>query len=289
MSLLYKTLQAITTVFGRTIEPEKESWITGPLGDGAKIGTGFHRRYAEAEGWRLQQGADPVGLMNRFDQMNGPHFDAARVHPAIADFYEKTTDWDFAITARWNPLIRPFASILMQTVSRRIEQLNFPMGEADTRAGMSSELFPYTDGQGRRLYTCWLRTLPSSGRIIYAGFYTPSFVPRYEGGIVKTVFPLPSGHVTVILYPEALPDGSFRFVSKGNVFGGAGYYRVHRTKKGKTKVLQVPMSETLHLKPKNDRLIEAEHRFFWWNIPVLTLRFSISNRSGQRSAPAACA
>src|SRR5205807_1228394 len=39
-------------------------------------------------------------------------------------------------------------------------------------------------------------------------------------------FPLPLGSSTVILRPEAQPDGSFKLISSGARFGDPGFYRM---------------------------------------------------------------
>lgn len=272
---IYFLLQRVVILFGRTVDPAKEKWIDGPLGFGPKIGADFHERYAAANSFTLLPREETHGLMRGLAQMNGPHFDASRVHAVIHDFYVRTSLYRFGIEAKWNPLMKPFVGAIVGTVSRRYEQLNFPLNPRDVEGGMSSELIPVLDASGTKLFTCWLRRLPASGRVIYAGFYSPMQVPGYDGGIVRTVFPLPQGSATVVLYPEAMPDGSFFFRSHGKNFGGPGYYRVHRLKNGKLKVLMLPLREALHLRPVNDHTIDADHRFTWWNIPVLTLKFRI--------------
>ncbi|TND10563.1 MAG: hypothetical protein FD123_205 [Bacteroidetes bacterium] len=276
VNIAYSFLQGFVRLFGRSVDPAQAGWISGPVGTSDRIGADFHERYAAANALQIAPQNPDNGLMKKFSLMNGPHFDDNRVHRVIHHFYEHTAQYEFDISVKWNPFTKPFVSLLMKSVSRKVEQLSFPLDKKETEQGMSSELFPVLDAGGEKLYTCWLRRLPSTGRVIYAGFYTPAEVPQYAGGIVKTVFPLPQGSVTVILCPQALPDGSFRFVSRGSKFGGPGYYRVHRLKTGKLKILMLPLRETLHLKPVDDFTIDAEHSFSWWNIPLLTLKFRIS-------------
>lgn len=272
--LLIRLIQRIVITFGKTVDPQTP-WMKETVIGTEVIGKTFYRRHAETAGLRIAPPTGREGLMHSMSQLNGPHFDAAQVHPAIHDFYTETARWKFDISARWNPWLKPFVGLFMGMVAARVEQLNFPRSEKDITDGMSSELFPITDAEGKLLYTCWLRCLPSSGKVIYSGFYTPAVVPVYDGGIVKTTFPLPDGNVTVILYPEALPDGSFRFISKGNKHGGPGYYRVHKKKNGKLKMLMLPLREALHLIPQPNGTIAATHRFTLWNVPVVTLAFGI--------------
>ncbi len=271
---LIRLIQRITTTFGKTVDPETP-WMKQTVIGTEVIGRSFYKRHVEQHNLRITPPTGREGLMQHMSELNGPHFDAAKVHPLIHDFYTETARWKFDIDVKWNRLLKPFVGLFMNVVAARVEQLNFPRSKKDIADGMSSELYPITDAAGNRLYTCWLRCLPSSGKVIYAGFYTPAHVPAYDGGIVKTTFPLPGGNVTVILYPEAMPDGSFRFISKGNKHGGPGYYRVHKTKKGKLKMLMLPLREALHLVPQADGTIAATHRFTLWNVPVVMLRFGI--------------
>jgi len=277
--LIYFLLQRTILLFGRTVDPAREKWIDGPRGFDDRIGADFHERYAQRNRLQVLPQDPQHGLMSSFALMNGERFDDRQVHRAVHDFYKHTASYAFDLEANWNPLAKPFAWLLFGTVSRKFGQLNFPLRAEEAAQGMSSELFPVLDADNTRLFTCWLRRLPASGRVIYAGFYSATQVPGYAGGVVRTVFPLPQGNVTVILYPEAMPGGYFRFVSRGKKFGGPGYYRVHEMKNGKLKVLMLPLRETLHLKPVNDETIDADHRFTWWNIPIVTLRFRITKNA----------
>src|SRR4029078_12123865 len=114
--------------------------------------------------------------------------------------------------------------------------------------------------------------------IVYAGFYTTSSVPEYEGECVKVVFPLPKGNVVVILRPVLNPDGSFSLISDGNKIGGPSYYRTHYLSPGKIKVRRIPMHEHIHLFVDSEGVLRTDHSFKFWGIKFLLLHYKIMEK-----------
>jgi hypothetical protein len=92
---------------------------------------------------------------------------------------------------------------------------------------------------------------------------------------VRVVFPLPKGNVSVVLKPEFRPDGSFRLISNGLGFGGAGYYRVRHHKPGFVKVRMIPLKESIHVFEDEYGDLRTDHEFRFWGIKFLTLHYKL--------------
>src|SRR5262245_61596966 len=214
-------------LFGRRVRKADVPWLVGPVGPAGPIGRDLYQAVADQEGLTVAVAGDHGGLLPRFEQLDGPSFDSSRVQPEVRRFYERTAAYRIDV---WSETVFPsriFLWLLVNTVSRSMEQLNFPVFPLEVSRGMTSEVIPLVDSaSGGVKYTGWFRTLRASGRVLYAGFYTTAQPPLHDGPCVKVVFPVPRGSATVLLRPEVDPDGSFRLVSSGSGFGGPGFYRI---------------------------------------------------------------
>ena len=163
--------------------------------------------------------------------------------------------------------------LLVQTISRRVDQLNFPMDGLAMAKGMTSEIVLLRKPDGSVRYTGWYRCLRSSGRSVYTGFYMTEVVPESEGACMKVVFPMPDGNATVILSPENGPDGSFVLASAGATFGGVGFYRIQRRRKGGERAWLVRgMKEAFRMYEDSGEL-RCEHDIHFMGMRVLSLHY----------------
>jgi WD40 repeat protein len=118
---------------------------------------------------------------------------------------------------------RALLRALPRFVSRRMDQLNFPVSSLELASGMSSSVLPMVEvTSGRRAYTGWLRRLSLSGLVLHTGLYSVERPTAFPDPCVKVSFPLPYGSATVFLRLESQPDGSFKLVSSGSGFGEPG-------------------------------------------------------------------
>src|SRR6185503_4941039 len=78
-------------------------------------------------------------------------------------------------------------ALLVTTISRQVEQLNFPLSPLDTALGMSSEIILMRRADGTIRYTGWFRTLGSARLVLYTGFYMTERTPNEPGPCVKVV------------------------------------------------------------------------------------------------------
>jgi hypothetical protein len=87
------------------------------------------------------------------------------VDPAIRDFYEHTAAYRLEAWSEAGLPTRLFLWALTRFVSRRMDQLNFPVSSLELAGGMTNRVLPMVDAAGRRAYTGWLRQLAADGRV----------------------------------------------------------------------------------------------------------------------------
>lgn len=274
-------------LLGRRVKRTDLPWLDGPSGP-PRIGASFHRSVAESAGWTVTAGHD-LGLLPQMSALDGDEFDSSRVQPGVRDFYEHTGRYHLDVWSQWSPLFWIFGWLLITFVSRRMEQLNFPMYPIETARGMSSEIEQLMDRSGRVVFTSWLRRNLESGHVIYSGFYTTSTPPGY-GPCVKVVFPVAGGNATVLLRPEVQPDGSFKLISAGRRFGDPGFYRITESGGNRRRVWYVrALTEIFHVYDDADGSVRTDHFLRWWGLPVLRLHYHITRRGAPEVSPPASA
>lgn len=263
---------------GRRLPLGGADWLSGPVGTPDRIGPKFYEGYRDEAGLTAVVNAPSSGLLADFGALAGPTFNPARIHPRVREFYERTVEFKLDAWSEWSPLAQPFACVLMETVSRRIDQLNLPVQPLDTSRGMTSDVIQLIDPQTRApRHALWLRRIAATGDVIYAGFYGITTPPQATGPCVKVVFPLPYGSATVILWPEAREDGSLVLHSNGKGFGDAGFYRVLQTGEGERRVRCIrAMKESIHVYVDTEGTLRTDHTFRFFRHRMLHLHYKIT-------------
>lgn len=261
-------------LFGRRVDRSSIPWLDGPTGS-PLIGETFHRSVAADAGLEVRTGRD-LGLLSDCSLLDGEGFDSQNLHPLVRDFYEHTGRFHLDVWSQWSPLFWPFGWALITFVSRRMEQLNFPMYPLETAHGMTSDVEQLVDRSGYVVFTSWLRRNLGTGRVIYSGFYSTASPPGHRP-CVKTVFPVVRGNATVLLLPEAQADGSLKLISSGRRFGDPGFYRITEAGPGRLRVWYVRgFTEVFHVYPDSDGSIRTDHLLRWWGLLVLRLHYHIT-------------
>lgn len=275
-ALLERAIRLWVCLTGKRLDKSEVPWLSSPIGSGGRIGTEFYGQLAEREGLKIGKSSG-AGLLPNFDLLRGPHFDSSLVRQEIRDFYEHTARFHLEAWSETGFLSRIFLWGLVTFVSRRMDQLNFPLSPLDLSAGMKSEVIELDDRQsGNRVYTGWLRTVVATGKIIYAGLYSTTTPECYAGPCVKVSFPVPQGSSTVVLRPEATPDGSFRLISKSSRFGGPGFYRIVELKSGEWRVRYIrTLHEIFHVYVDADGILRTDHIIHFLGLTVLRLHYKI--------------
>lgn len=284
-------IYALIGLFGRRHRPDDIRWLLGPLG-GPTIGDRAYEETAEREGLTLVRDAKEGGLVPSFDVLSSAAFDPARVHPKIRDFYENTSAYRLDTWATTYFPANVALWLLVSTISRRVEQLNFPLDGLDTAHGMTSEIILLREPDGRVRYTGWFRKLARKAQVIYTGFYMTEEIPHAEGACVKVVFPMPNGNATVILRPENDERTGFRLVSAGERFGDVGFYRVQRSGDALRVWRISSLHETFCLYVDDEDTVRCEHDIRFLGFRVLTLHYKIGPRtvpSSREAAPSSIA
>jgi hypothetical protein len=226
----------------------------------------------------LEQRRSPTaGLLPSFDDLRSDRFDSSRIDPRIRDFYERTAAYDLDAWSQVGALARPLLWGLVTLVSRRMDQLVFPLSPLELSGGMSNEIVEFIDkATGKRVYTGWRRTLLRNHSIIYAGLYSTTVPPRYGRPCVRVTFPVRRGSAAVILRPEAQDDGSLKLIAVGNGFGDPGFYRIVSTAPNRWSVRYLPqLHENFHVYAPPDGTLRTEHRIRILGAPVLTLHYKM--------------
>lgn len=265
-------------VLGLPFRRDETPWLNGPVGPRAGVGAGFYDLLAAESGLEVRRGNPDVGLVPDFSALRGPDFDPARLHPLVIDFYEHTARYHLDAWSQWSPLFRALGWILTTFVSRRISQLNLPASPLDMSRRMTSEIIRLADGKtGATAHVGWLRTMQATGTVLYAGFYTTARPPGATGPCVMVAFPLPRGNATVILRPEAQPDGSLKLLSSGGGFGGPGFYRVLENGPGAFRARYIrAMKQVIHVFVDGQGVLRTEHVFQFFNWEILRLHYKIT-------------
>jgi hypothetical protein len=276
-ALLERGIRLWVCLTGKRENKSDVPWLSCPIGAKGRIGTEFYLQLAEKEGLQISKPAD-AGLLPSFDELRGPNFDPSLVRPEIRDFYEHTASFHLEAWSETGLVSSFFLWGLVTFVSRRMDQLNFPLSPLELSAGMRSEVIELDDRQtGKRIYTGWLRTMVATGKIIYAGLYSTTTPEGYAGPCVKVSFPVPQGSSTVILRPQADPDGSFRLISRNNRFGGPGFYRIVELASGKWRVRYIrTLHEIFHVYVDADGILRTDHIIHFLGLTVLRLHYKIT-------------
>ena len=213
---------------GVRVRLEEFPWLEGPVGRTRGIGKEFFEEYARVHRLEVVR-SGTRGLIREFGALRGAESDPAAVAAAVADFYERTSEYELDAWSEWSVLLKPFGTALAWLFSRRLQQLNIPLSPLDSSRGMSSEVVELRDPRtGELKQTAWIRELRATQRALYAGSYSVCRVPGFPDSCVRVVFPLPNGSATVILRPQSHADGSFSLLSSGSGFGDPGFYFVVR-------------------------------------------------------------
>jgi len=261
---------------GKRMRKDDAPWLRCPLGERGRIGTGIYERIARDENLeiRVPPGA---GLIPDFKALQGPAFDPEAIHPAIRHFYEHAAAYRLEVWTEVALLGRFFLWLLVEFISRRMDQLNFPISSLEVAKGMSSEVVQLVEpASGRIVYTGWLRRLKSSGHVIYAGLYSTVQVPGEPNPCVKVTFPC-DGSANVYLAPVAHLDGSFGLDSSGSAWGHSGFYRIVRAGTDGRRVRYVKtLHELFHVYVDEEGVLRTEHTISFLGLTIIRLHYKMS-------------
>ncbi len=270
-------------IFGRLVAAEDVPWLVGPVG-GPHIGDRPYEECARREGLVMRRDDESAGLLDDFETLRSPAFDPGRVDPRVRHFYEHTATYRIDLWARtWFPA-NVALWLLVTTISRKVDQLNFPLDALEAARGMDSEIVTLRESSGRLRYSGWYRRSVATGRSIYTGFYTTAVAPVAGRPCVKVVFPMPDGSATVVLTPSVNERGDLELSSTGHEFGDAGFYRLQRRDDRHLRVWRVnTLREHFRVFVDADGTLRCDHRIRFLGMPVLHLHYRMEPKPGGRA------
>jgi hypothetical protein len=268
-------IRLLILTFGRSLATSSAPWLSGPIGSDY-IGDLPYEEVAARENLQLVRRASSGGLLPDVGALAGPGFHVDRLRTEVRHFYEHTAVYRMDV---WSETFFPGNIglwLLVTTISRKVNQLNFPLHALAAAKGIDSEIVLLLDRTGAVRYAGWYRRLVETGRTIYTGFYMTERVPRCDNPCVKVVFPMPDGNATVILRPSVDERGHLRLSSKGSRFGDAGFYRVAAVGDDRLRVWRVStLHEEFRVYVDDAKVLRCDHSVRFLGMPILHLHYRI--------------
>ena len=265
---------------GRPVDLAELAWLDGPWGGVSAVGSGWVSREADRLGASLR--SDGVqGLFADMSVLDGDGFRSAELRSEVVDFYEQTSSYTMTVTSQWSRLARPFGWIIARVFSRRLDQLNLPTGRDGAAEVMDSRILSATSEDGRRVGAAWLRSMRRDGETAYGGWYSVANLPGRRQPHVRVVFPLPNGHLAVLLRPEVAPNGGLRLLSPLGGFGDPGAYLVVRAplqEKGWAR--RIPLAEQFDVFVDPKAQLRTVHGLWLSRRPVVRLDYRLERVQG---------
>jgi hypothetical protein len=252
------------------------------------VGTGYVARLASTLGGRYTADAPDIGIVASLDELRGPDFDPAQVDPLVREFYEHTTRFSLDIVPEWRTWVRPGYLLYRTLLARPLGQASVPMNQRQALRGVRGRIDTIeVDG---RLIRGWIRSYADTDEPIYIGIYTTyrlyDEAQSSSGrGYVSVGFPVPDGSFTATLAPRPR-------VERAGVVGGglildsrapgdtqAGHYLSYVDADGELSVAAVRgFAERLDVYVSDDGQLRAEHSFWVFGIPFLTLHYRMHRK-----------
>jgi len=274
--VLQVCIEWLVRLTGKKVRRSEAPWLECVLGKPGVIGTGVYQRIAEEEKLEIGQPPD-AGLVSSFEALRGPSFDPDKVDPRVRRFYEHTALYKLEV---WSEVY--FAGkfvlwLLVEFISRRMDQLNFPISSLEVAKGMTSEIVQLREpGSGRLAYTGWLRRFRATGKVIYAGLYSETRMPGEAAPCVKVTFPC-FGSSNVYLRPCAYEDGSFGLVSTGAAYGKSGFYRIVEAGADYWRVRNFKtLHEIFHVYADEEGILRTDHEITFVGLTILRLHYKMT-------------
>ena len=284
---LQKAIEWLVRLTGRRVRKGDAPWLQCVIGRPGRIGVEIYRQIANEEKLEMVWPED-AGLIPDFSALRGPAFEPNQIHPLIRQFYEHTAEYRLEV---WSEVY--FAGkfvlwLLVEFISRQMDQLNFPISSLEVAKGMTSEIVQLREpATGKIVHTGWLRRFRSTGKVIYAGLYSTAKLPGEQNPCVKVTFPC-YGSSSVYLRPYAHADGSFGLVSKGDGFGCVGFYRILESGKDALRVRNFKtLHEIFHVYVDDDGVLRTDHVIKFIGLTILRLHYMMTAvGKGRTSKPA---
>jgi hypothetical protein len=248
------------------------------------VGTAYVRELAEVIGGTYVADAPDVGIVGSLDELAGPDFDPASVHPLVREFYEHTTRFTLDIEPKWRLWVRPGYLLYRTVVARPLGQASVPMNQREAQRGVRGRIDTITPTRtGVVAVRGWIRSFADNDEPIYVGIYTTY---RHDGrGYVSVGFPLPQASFTATLLPRGRLGGGLVLTSHSEL-DHPGHYLTYidPTTRELTALAIHGFGEQLDVYAHDDDL-RAEHAFSVFGLPFLVLQYRMRRKPAAARSP----
>jgi hypothetical protein len=240
------------------------------------VGTSYVQQLADELGAHFTADAPETGIVASLDALAGPGFDPARIDPIVREFYEHTTRFSLDIIPRWRLWVRPGYLLYRTLVARPLGQANVPMNQREAQGGIRSRVDTVTGVDGTVSVRGWVRSFADDDEPIMVGIYTT--YTHGACGYVSVGFPVPEGSFTATLRPRSRPDRGLTLTSRVHD-GQAGHYLTYVDPAADelTVLAMHGFQEQLDVFVE-DGALRAEHAFWVFGFPFLTLHYRIQRK-----------
>jgi hypothetical protein len=238
------------------------------------VGGDYVEQLAKARGGTFSRNPPDVGILASLDSLEGPTFEASRVHPLIREFYEHTSRFKLSIIPEWRRWMKPGYELFKLVVAEPLGQAAIPSNIEEAQRGMVSTIDTISlDGDEEIDIRGWIRTFADTGKPIYVGIYT-SF--RHDDrGYVSVGFPIPSANFTATLLPQNTGEHDFVLTSRTDLeFPGHYLSSVDSERDALTVLKLLYFQEQIFVYVTDDEL-KTDHSFSLAGRRFLTLRYEI--------------
>ncbi len=238
------------------------------------VGADYVEQLAKVRGGTFRRNPPDVGILASLDSLEGPTFDAGRVHPLIREFYEHTSRFRLSIVPEWRRWMKPGYELFKLLVAQPLGQAAIPSNIEEAQRGMVSTIDTITlDGNEEIDIRGWIRTFADSGKPIYVGIYT-SF--RHENqGYVSVGFPIPSANFTATLLPRNAGEHDFVLTSRTELEFPGHYLSSVDSERDALTVLKLLYFQEQIFVYVVDGELRTEHSFQLASQRFLTLHYEI--------------
>ena len=241
------------------------------------VGTGYVRELAEELGARYTAGAPDAGIVASLDALAGPLFDPGTGRPARPGVLRA----HHAVRPGHRPAVAAVGAARLPPVPHRGRAAPGPGQHPDEpargpardpqphrhRHAASTAPCPCAAGSGRSPTTTsrsWSASTPPT--------------PTSETGYVSVGFPVPEGSFTATLLPRSRPDRGLTLTSRADD-GQTGHYLTYvDTAADELTALAVHGFEEQLDVFVDDGVLRAEHAFWLFGFPFLTLHYRIARK-----------
>jgi len=239
------------------------------------VGADYVKQLAELRGGTFVRNPPDVGIIASLDDLAGPAFDPARVHPLIREFYEHTSRFKLSIVPEWRPWMKPVYELFKHFVAEPLGQAAIPSNIEQAQRGMVSTIDTIDlDDDEIVDIRGWIRTFADSGEPIYVGIYTTF---RHEGrGYVSVGFPIPGSNFTATLLPRNAGGDGLGLTSRSELpFPGHYLSTVDGERDALTVLKLLSFAEQIDVYVDGGEL-RTDHSFALVGRRFLTLRYEIA-------------